>query len=198
MLSSIHPLGERTRGNRWGTTATYYVVGSTLGGALMGAALGVIGAGVASLWSISDSFAVWSVIAVLIVSALLDLWHVPVPSLERQVDETWLNRYRTWVYGGGFGFQLGTGVMTFVKTASIYALWLLVVLGGSPVGGLIVGAWFGLVRASALLTVGGIRDPAALRSYFRRMAKLGPAANAVAVVGPIAAALVVLLGWVRP
>lgn len=197
MLSSIHPLGERTRGNRWGTTATYYVVGSTLGGAVMGAALGIIGAGVASLWSIPDSFVVGSVIAVLLLSALLDLWRVPVPSLERQVDETWLRRYRSWVYGGGFGFQLGTGVMTFVKTASIYALWLLVLLGGSPIGGLIAGAWFGLVRASALLTVGGIRDPGTLRAYFRRMAKLGAAANAVAVVGPIAAALVVLMGWVR-
>ncbi|MEX2418777.1 MAG: hypothetical protein WD652_00195 [Acidimicrobiia bacterium] len=196
MLSSIHPLGERTRGNRWGRTATYYVVGSILGGAALGAVFGVIGAGVASLWSVSDSFVVASVITILVLSALLDLRHVPVPSLDRQVDETWLNRYRSWVYGGGFGFQLGTGVMTFVKTASIYALWLLVVLGGSPVGGLIVGAWFGLVRASALLTVAGIHDPAGLRAYFRRMADLGPAAHAVSVGGPIAAAIVVWVGWV--
>ena len=198
MLSSIHPLGERTRGSRWGRTAAYYVVGSTLGGAVLGLLLGLVGAGVASLWSTPESFIVGSVITILIVSALLDLWHVPVPSPDRQVDETWLNRYRSWVYGGGFGFQLGTGVMTFVKTASIYALWVLVVLGGSPVGGLIVGAWFGLVRASALLTVAGIHDPASLRAYFRRMAKLGPAANAVAVIGPIAAALGVVVGWVRP
>ena len=197
MLSSIHPLGERTRGNRWSVTAAYYVAGSTVGGAGLGGLLGIIGAGAASVWNPADSVVIGMVIAVLALSALLDLTRVRVPSLDRQVDETWMNRYRSWVYGGGFGFQLGTGVMTFVKTASIYALWILVVLGGSPVGGLVVGAWFGLVRAAALLTVGGVHDPATLRSYFRRMADLGPAAHAVAVAGPIAATIVVLVGWVK-
>lgn len=196
MLSSIHPLGERTRGNRWGATATYYVVGSILGGAALGALVGGIGAGVASIWSPPDRFVLGAVLTVLVVSAALDLWRVRVPSLDRQVDETWLNRYRSWVYGGGFGFQLGTGVMTFVKTASIYAVWILVLVGGSLGGGVAVGAWFGLVRASALLTVAGIRDPGALRNYFRRMARLGGLAHAAAVGGPLVAALVVLLGWV--
>lgn len=196
MLSSIHPLGERTRGNRWGKTATYYVVGSTLGGAVLGGLLGLIGAGLASLWSIADPVVLGAVLSVLVVSAALDAFHVRIPSPDRQVDETWMNRYRSWVYGGGFGFQLGTGVMTFVKTASVYALWVLVLLGGSAVGGLIVGGWFGMVRGLALLTVARVRDPGALRSYFRRMAALGPAAHAVAVAGPIVAAIIVGAGWV--
>ena len=40
MLSSIHPLGERGKGNRFGLTATAFVVGATLGGATTGAARG--------------------------------------------------------------------------------------------------------------------------------------------------------------
>jgi hypothetical protein len=31
------------------------------------------------------------------------------PSWQRQVDERWLTTYRGWVYGAGFGFQLGAG-----------------------------------------------------------------------------------------
>jgi hypothetical protein len=195
MLSSIHPLGERARGNRWGTTATYYVLGSVAGGAALGGSLGVVGGALASLWSISESGLIGAVVAVLLLSAALDAWHIRIPSPDRQVDETWMNRYRPWVYGGGYGFQLGTGVMTFVKTASIYAIWLLVLLAGSTVGGLIVGAWFGLARALALLTVWRVRDPGSLRAYFRRMAQLGRVAHAVAVAGPLVAAVVVAFGW---
>ena len=36
MLSSITPLGERAKGNSWTLTTSAYVVGSLLGGALLG------------------------------------------------------------------------------------------------------------------------------------------------------------------
>ncbi len=46
MLSSITPLGERTRNNRWSTTVGWYIAGSTLGGLTFGVAgaLGTVGA----------------------------------------------------------------------------------------------------------------------------------------------------------
>ena len=44
MLTSINPLGERARNQSFAITATAYVVGSTLAGALLGALLGAIGA----------------------------------------------------------------------------------------------------------------------------------------------------------
>jgi len=196
MLSSIHPLGERTRGNRWGTTAAYYVVGSIVGGGALGALLGLVGTALAGAVEIAESMVAIGTIAVLVVAALLDLGRVRVPSPDRQVDETWMIRYRSWVYGAGYGFQLGTGVLTFVKSASVYGLWLLVILGGSVPGGLAVGAWFGFVRGLALLSVARVDDPASLRTYFKRMASLAPAAHAVAVAGPLVAVVVVLAGWV--
>ena len=30
-----------------------------------------------------------------------------LPSHTRQVNEAWLDEYRGWVYGGGFGWQIG-------------------------------------------------------------------------------------------
>ena len=41
MLTSITPLGERGRNRRWLSTVSWYVLGSTLGGALMGALAGL-------------------------------------------------------------------------------------------------------------------------------------------------------------
>ena len=191
MLSSIHPLGERTRGHRWGGTATWYVVGSMLGGAMVGATFGLAGVALEAVASPGETAVLVAATVVLVAAAVFDVTGMPLPSPERQVDETWMNRYRPWVYGGGYGFQLGTGLMTFVKTASVYALWVLVVLAGSLPLGAAVGAWFGLVRGSALLSVVGVTDPTRLRRYFRRMAALAPAARIVGIAGPIAAGALV-------
>ena len=37
-----------------------------------------------------------------------------LPLVRRQVDDAWLARYRSWVYGGGFGWQIGVGVATYI------------------------------------------------------------------------------------
>ncbi len=36
MLSTITPMGEASRGNRFRTTATWFILGATLGGAVLG------------------------------------------------------------------------------------------------------------------------------------------------------------------
>lgn len=193
MLSSIHPLGERARGNKWGATVTYYLVGSIIGGVAMGAALGGVGELLNAIVKPQLTTVGWIVVAACVLSALLDLLPVSVPSPERQVSEAWMGRYRSWVYAGGFGFQLGMGVTTFVKTASIYLLWLLALLSGSVMIGMAIGGWFGLLRGAALLTVSRVRDPGRLREYFKKMASLARPADAFAVTAPLVAAAAAIL-----
>ena len=36
---------------------------------------------------------------------------------------SWLGRYRSWVYGLGFGVQLGAGVTTVVVSSAVYVVW---------------------------------------------------------------------------
>lgn len=195
MLSSIHPLGERARGNRWGTTATWYLLGSVAGGSTMGVISGSLGAVLFS--GTSASTITIAVVALAVLAAAADGFGWRVPSPERQVNESWLTRYRSWVYGAGFGFELGTGVMTFIKTATVYLLWVLATLTASPVYGGLIGAWFGLVRGAALLTVRTVVDPASLRSYFRRMARLAPAGRWAAIGAALVAAAVAPLELMR-
>src|SRR4051794_6899953 len=128
MLSSIHPLGERVRHNRWSVTVTAYVLGSAAGGAFVGAVAGSIGA---LFWRLGLQVSPWVAAGTMGIALLLDtLRRVPGP--RRQVNEDWLHRYRGWVYGAGFGFQLGMGVTTIVTTASVYAWIVLAALAADP------------------------------------------------------------------
>ena len=49
----------------------------------------------------------------------VDLSNRTVPGPRRQVDERWLDRYRGWVYGVGYGSQLGLGIVTVVIVAFV-------------------------------------------------------------------------------
>jgi hypothetical protein len=164
MLSSINPLGERARGQRFWLTSTSYIVGSLIGGIAIGAVSGLIGS-----WLPDGPWRIVAAIAVLIAGAVLELTNRVPPSLHRQVDENWLTRYRGWVYGFGFGAQLGAGVATIVTSASVYATIAVAGLSGSSGTGAIIGAVFGLVRSLPILMVSQADDPATLRRVMRRL-----------------------------
>jgi len=184
MLTSISPLGERARGNRWAVTVTLYVAASVLGGLTTGGLLGYAG----SLFDAS----IWVAVAVCAVAALLDLVR-RLPTIRRQVDEDWLTRYRGWVYGVGFGYQLGLGFVTIVTSAATYAMLALCLLSGSTAAGLAIGGCFGLVRALPILALRGARTPDALRSTAARLETLSSGAGKVttAVLAAAAVALAV-------
>src|ERR1019366_9178078 len=119
MLASITPFGERSRGFSCHVTATAFAVGAIGTGGLAGAALGTIGSLLRG-GSASRGLAL-SVVLVAIARFGATPLRGPLPSSRRQVNEGWLARYRGWVYGIGFGAQLGVGVATIVTSAAIYA-----------------------------------------------------------------------------
>jgi hypothetical protein len=110
--------------------------------------------------------------------------------VRRQVNDDWLTEYREWVYGGGFGFQLGLGVVTIVTTATVYVTFGLAFLTASLPAGLVVGAVFGLTRASPLVLATRVRGPAQLRRLVRRAHGWAPLAQRAALVSLAAAGTV--------
>ena len=119
--------------------------------------------------------------AACLAAALSDAKGLRPLSWRRQVDETWLGRYRGWVVGGGFGVQLGFGLVTIVTSASVYAALFLAVLSGSFWAGLAIGLTFGLLRALPLLTVSGVQTNEALGRLHRRVSSLAPVFQNVTV-----------------
>jgi sulfite exporter TauE/SafE len=196
MLASITPLGERGRGNRWWLTALAYEAGSIVGGAAMGAAAGAIGLPLAHVLLASALARAVAAAAVTAVALALEIGTLNarsrLPGPRRQVDKAWLDRYRGWVYGGGFGLQLGTGLVTIVNSASMYALVGLLIAMGSPATGAAVGAIFGLARALPLLAFGRARDFVSLQQVHRRLDRLAMSSR-VGTVGVLAAVSLLLV-----
>jgi hypothetical protein len=190
MLSSIHPLGERGRSNRWGLTVTAHVIGAAAGGAAAGLALGALGAVVAAAGAPARvAAAVLAPCAVL--AAVVDArgWPHWLPRPRRQVDERWLHAYRGWVYGAGFGFQLGAGVVTIVTAATVYVLGVTLVVLGSPIAGVVVGGAYGLARGLTILAGRSIRTPARLVELHRTLVARRRLGVLAAVAGDLAVAL---------
>jgi sulfite exporter TauE/SafE len=160
MLGSLHPLGQRVRNGRWWVTITAYILSSTVGGALVGAALGAAGHEVQAVGGQpSPAVAVALLACFGLAGAVLDVqpFRLRLPTITRQVDEAWRYRYRNWVYATGYGFQLGVGFATIVTTAAVYTTLVATFLVGSLQLGSLLGAWFGLSRSLSVLSVARVQ-----------------------------------------
>ncbi|MBV9214501.1 MAG: hypothetical protein JOZ25_12750 [Actinobacteria bacterium] len=172
MLASITPLGERGRSSRWPVTVAFFVAGSTIAAAVLGAAAGLLGALVWPARSGGLHPRLGVLATAIAVSILMDLGlgGARVPSVRRQVNEAWLDEYRGWVYGLGFGVQLGLGVTTIVTTSAVYVTLVAAWLTADPaLGALVVGS-FGFVRGISLLAAAGVRSTAQLVALHSRLA----------------------------
>ena len=103
-----------------------------------------------------------------------------------------MDEYRGWVYGLGFGIQLGLGVTTVVSSAATYVALLAALLAPSAAGGALIMGCFGAVRGLTLLAGAGIRTPPQLLALHRRLARWRERA-AWTGAGVLAAVLVVAL-----
>src|SRR5689334_6084799 len=192
MLSSISPLGERARNSRWWLTTAAYVLGSLAGGLAVGGLAGALGSALPDALRTSR----WTLVVVallLVVGLAFDLRGArSVPSWRRQVDEQWLTRYRGWVYGLGFGAQLGFGLVTIITSSTTYAAVLLAALTGHVGAGLAVGATFGVVRALPSLLMARVADRDDLHRVFLRVERWANPAAVMAKVALGGAAAIVL------
>ncbi len=169
MLSTITPMAEAGRGHSFRSTSVWFVVGSvagglTLGGLMAGFALVVAGLGATS------TLALW-IIAVAALGAAASDGRVAgfhLPGHDRQVNERWLDSYRPWVYGAGFGWQIGVGLATYIMTAGLY---LLIIMGGltaNPWTAVAIGGLFGLVRGLAVYLAAGLDSGEKLLAFHAR------------------------------
>ena len=192
MLSSLNPMGERARGQRWAVTVVSFTVGSLAGGALVGLVLGTIG-----LLVPVGANAVVAVLAAGSVAAITaDLAGPTPPSLRRQVDRTWMTGFRGWVYGLGYGAQLGSGVTTYISSWTTWLMLVAMLLAPDPRAAVLFGIGHGLVRGLSVWTTARIHDPGALRGHHHRLHRVAPYVRAtchVAVATVTAVGVVVLV-----
>ena len=184
MLSQLTPVGEASRGYRYRTTAAWFVIGAVVGGATLGAAM----AGLAALVSATGAGSTALLAAAAGLAALgaavdSGVLGVTPPFFKRQVNEYWLSKYRAWVYGSGFGWQIGAGVTTYIMTAAVFVTIGFGALTAGPLAALALGVVFGLARGLAVLLTARTRSTAELFALHRRFDALGePVRRGVIVV----------------
>jgi hypothetical protein len=190
MLASITPLGERGRHGIWSVTVIAFLVGSGVAGALVGALIGAVGALLIPASIGSQARLAALALAALVALVLDGLGAVPGPA--RQVNERWLDEYRGWVYGLGYGAQLGAGVLTVVTSAATYAtLFAALLSGGAGRGAAIVGV-YGTIRGLTPLAAAGVRSPGqllALHRLLERSRALSARGGLLVLAAVLAAAL---------
>ncbi|HEX2577745.1 MAG TPA: hypothetical protein VHK88_15435 [Aquihabitans sp.] len=197
MLSSITPMTEAGRGNRFDITAAWFVVGAVVGGLTLGAVAAGVAAGIAALdLGVDARYGIAALVATATAAVDLGVLGIELPIFKRQVDDAWLRRYRSWAYGAGFGWQIGVGVATYIMTAGVFLTVALAVLSASPAQALAIGLTFGLVRGSAVYLGRSATTPAALGRVHERLDAAGPTARAAAAaVQVVAAAAFASIAW---
>lgn len=194
MLATITPLAERGRGHRYRTTVLWFVGGALVGGATLGLAGAACALAVRALEPGPLAQAGLAAAAALVAAASdTPLVRLSVPVHHRQVNERWLDGFRPWVYGAGFGWQIGVGLATYIKTAAVYLMLVLAVLTGDARVALVVGIVFGLVRGLAVLLGRSITDSDSLARFHRGFTRWDPRTLAVVIAVEVALALLFAL-----
>ena len=191
MLASITPLGERGRHNRYRLTATAFLIGATGAGAAGGLVLGALGALLLSGLSAALRL---SVLAIAFAAAIALDARGGVPGPRRQVNEQWLDRYRGWVYGVGFGAQLGIGVVTIVTSAATYVAVVAAVLSADPAAGALILGLYGLLRGLTPLLAARSQTPHQLMALHARLARAGSPVARASLVALVAVLILSVIG----
>lgn len=197
MLSTITPMGEQARGNRYYVSVAWFVAGAALGGATLGLGAAALAVGVDALdLAASTRVGLAAAVAAVTLASDLALGGFRLPSHTRQVNEDWLSQFRSWVYGGGFGWQIGVGLATYVTTAAVYLMVALAALTASPALAFAIVTGFGFVRGLAVLLGRRLVTPARMMALHRRLDELLPTAQrAIVLVQALVVAVAVAATW---
>lgn len=143
---------------RQGEVLAVFTLGLLLGGTLSAAAVWLLSGLAAPLPPSARASAIVAV-AALGAARELGLIRVPLPQNARQIPQEVL-RIRLRRGAMRFGFELGTGVRTYVSASSPYVLALGLLLSHQgPAASLLVGAAFGAGRALSAALTYLARDP---------------------------------------
>jgi hypothetical protein len=92
MLGSIHPLGERSKGSNYWTTAVWFIAGASAAGMVLRMTLGILGSIIRARDWANGYAGIGLLIAVVLAGVFLDLnmGGLSLPTTRRQVNERWL------------------------------------------------------------------------------------------------------------
>lgn len=151
MAETITPVVHGGRRKPYLVASGLHVFGSALSAALLGLALGALGAVLGGPWQATA----WVVAAAGAVYAAREAFRLPIPlpDRKRQVPEWWRTFYSPAVAAFLYGAGLGVGFLTYLSFGTFAAVMAAALAAGDPLLGALLCLPFGLGRALAVLAV---------------------------------------------
>ena len=164
---------------------------STIAGAALGAAFGLLGARLPGI----PEDGLWLLAVLATIGIVLDtgLGGLRLPSVKRQVNDAWMYTYRGWIYGMGFGLQLGAGVVTIVTISAVYSTFAAALLSRSTASGAMIGGLFGFARAATIFAGMRVRTPRQVIALDGRIASWDAPSRRASLLAEIALVIVAAL-----
>jgi hypothetical protein len=172
MVETITPVVHGGRPSRYWFSVALHTLGATLVAALIGLALGVIGALAGAPWGRAGLVVV---AAVALVYAAREGFRIPIPLPDRraQVPDWWRTFYSPGVAAFLYGAGLGAGFLTFLSFGTYVAVATGALASGSPVIGAALCIPFGLVRGLSITVSRSARSEQEAESIMNRLEELG-------------------------
>lgn len=147
---ALHRLASAVDYTVW---SLLWVAAHVAGGAGLGALLGLAGRLLGDDGRRAGA-ALLAALAVVLALRGLGVVRLRTPEIPRQVSRDWMQRLPWSLTAVGYGLQLGCGIATRIRAASLYVALGCALLSGSAASGAALLGLFGLARAVLPVTVG--------------------------------------------
>jgi hypothetical protein len=192
MAETITPVVHGGKRRPYLLPALLHVVGATVSAALLGLALGGIGALARAPWEATPAV----VAAVALLYFVREAFSVPVPlpDRKRQVPEWWRTFFSPAVAALLYGAGLGVGFLTYLSFGTFAVVMAAALASGAPAEAGALCSLFGLGRGLAVVAVTWRSGPGSIDRLDRVAERPGPRlANAAALAAVAAAAVAAAL-----
>ena len=158
MVETITPVGHGGRTKSYWTSVGLHALGATLAAALLGFALGAIGALLRAPGEGSGAV-VLAVIALMYAVREGFGLKVPLPDRHAQVPQWWRDFFSPAVSSFLYGAGLGVGFFTFLQFGTFVVVATGALFSGDPLIGALLCVPFGLTRGLTVVLAAPARDP---------------------------------------
>ncbi len=193
MVETITPVVHGGSSRRYWFSVALHTLGATGSAALVGAALGGIGALAGAPWG-QAGLVVLAVVALIYAAREGLRLPIPLPDRHAQVPDWWRTFYSPGVAAFLYGAGLGAGFFTFLSFGTYVAVVAGAMASGSPLVGAALCIPFGVMRGLSVTVSRSARSEDEAETIMNRLDELGSTsaprfANAAMLVVVGAAAL---------
>jgi len=158
MVETITPVGHGGRTKSYWTSVGLHALGATFAAAVLGFALGAVGALLRAPWEDAGAVVIAVIALMYAVREAFGL-NMRLPDRHAQVPQWWRDFFSPVVSSFLYGAGLGVGFFTFLQFGTFVVVATGALISGDPVIGALLCVPFGLARGLTVVLAAPAKDP---------------------------------------